>query len=163
VKGLPVFLRIGRNKSLWEDGSIDELLRKAFSTNGGPDLRLSIYLVQPQELDQARAEHLVSLTGPPVSPGALDFDLTNLGPLDSTPGATLFAFTQRAHAEVRLDDEMALRELIAVLLREPERRLPRNAKAVLDYMVDHQHDVEWAAALKQRPKWAEIVRKKSPA
>lgn len=65
---MTVTLRIGKNQSVWEDGSVDELLRLAFSTRTGEaDLQLSVYVVQPPQVDQARVEHLVSATLPLIT------------------------------------------------------------------------------------------------
>jgi hypothetical protein len=148
---------------VWEDGSVDELLQVAFSVDGKPDLALSVYVVTPPQFDRARAEHLISMTGPPVSAGAKELDLTGLGIATQSRGETLFAFTQGAHAEVRLNDEAELRELIQVVLREPSRRLSRDATTVLDYMVHHRLDPEWASALASKPKWAKFVAKRAMA
>lgn len=162
---MTVALRIGRNQSAWEDGTVEELLKLAFSTKTGePDLRLSVYLVEPAQLTQARVEHLVSETNPAITVTTADLNLVGLADPVRSPGATTFKFTRdEAHAELQLESEARLRELIARVKAEPDRRLLRDRETLMAYVLerDEAGDPEWRALLArpEKARWREVVEK----
>ena len=45
-------------------------------------------------------------------------------------------------------------------MNEPGRRINRDVKRVLEYILANADADEWAKALSQRPAWAEVVAKK---
>ena len=162
---MAVTLRIGKNQSAWEDGTVDELLKLAFcKKTGEPDLSLSVYLVEPSRIDQARVEHLASETLPLITITTSDLDLSDLAEPVPTPGRTAFKFTRdEAHAEFHLESEKQLREIIEKVKSEPSRRLRRDRDALMAYIVAREADgdPEWLALLArpEKAKWRELVDK----
>ena len=159
---MTVTLRIGRNGSAWEDGTVDELLQLAFSTpTGEPDLRLSVYVVEGAQVAQARVEHLVSQTGPAITATTADLDLSGLAEAVPSLGRTDFKFTRDAHAEFHLENEARLRQIIERVKNEPNRRLSRDREALMAYIIAREvaGDPEWLEVLARpdKVKWRELV------
>jgi len=159
-------LRIGRSKSIWEDGTVEELLRYAFSRKTGePDLKLSVYVVGESQATQAVAEHLVSETLPNFSVASPDLNLSDLATPIQSPGTTSFKFTRdEAHAEFHLASEEQLKEIIRRVKEEASRRLARDRERLWGYVIKcHKDgDPEWTEVLARpdKVKWREYLARK---
>jgi hypothetical protein len=95
----------------WEPAiSDDELLDTEFRDKSGqPDLRPSVYAIDPVDVVQAFAEHS-TMREPPSSTRGVDLGGTGR-PVAETPGETGFALTMEAHREIELvsrDDLLGL-------------------------------------------------------
>jgi len=152
-------------RTLWQDPEVstEMILRAAFSRRDDdrPDLKLSVYVIEVNQVDQARAEHLVSFTGSPPSWNSLDLDLQGLATCVRSDGETKFNFTRTAHAELHLADEPALRQLIEAVRTDHRRHIARNQAGVLDYILERQQsrDAQWVVVLAEKPKWTEALAK----
>ncbi|MCU0697853.1 MAG: hypothetical protein MUC96_15110 [Myxococcaceae bacterium] len=126
---------------------------------------MSVYEIESGQIEQARAEHLVSMLDSPASENHIDLDLKDLGALVKSPGSTRFQFTVQAHAELILADRESLLRLIEVVRASPHRRLHRQKGALQRYIVTRlaDDDPEWVSALTASPKWADFIRKKREA
>lgn len=153
-------LRVGRSRSIWEDGTDDEILRKEFpSKDGGVDLRPSVYRVEPDDAVRATAEHVLQRLGPPVAVGVLELNLECLAPLLSVRASGCFEFTNECHAELLVENQRYLRELIATIRRNRDRRIQRDRDAIMRYVAERLQvaDEEWVGFMESHPRWHDAV------
>jgi len=109
-----MLIRFARQRGLWELSSAAEILQAGFRDKAGdPDLRVSVYKIEPAHCVQAFAEHSAGAGLDPPR-GGCGVDLGGLPPRSEqiAPGETGFAFTQDAHREIPLNDADELLALI---------------------------------------------------
>jgi hypothetical protein len=156
-------LRLGRSRSIWEDGSIEELVRKEFTLRDGStvDLKPSVYLVEREEAVRATAEHVLQRLRPEIAPGTVELDLRDLAPVHPAPASGHFRFTNERHAELRPANDDELRALVAAVRAAPERRIARRRDEIMAWAADRLAalDEEWQALLEQRPEWRRALEK----
>jgi hypothetical protein len=149
-------LRIGRSRSIWEDGTTSEIAKKEFRGKGENtfDERPSVYLVDPAEIVRAVAEHVVQ-PKPSIQKHADELDLTGLGLVEPKVALRFFDFTNERHAEVVVDGQRAVLKLVEALQSEPSRRRRRSASAIESYVIDRlsANDPEWVSFMNSRPDW----------
>jgi hypothetical protein len=158
---MPLALRIGRSRSIWEDGSDEEIAKKEFRGKAEPfDVRPSVYVVEPDDILRAVAEHVVQ-PRPSIQKEADELDLMGLAPYEHSTGHRFFDFTNQRHAELVLDTQEAVLSLVRALRQSPARRRRRNLSAIEQFIIGqlHQNDLEWAAFMSSRQDWqAELKR-----
>lgn len=155
-------LRIGRSRSIWEDGTLEEILRLEFpSRDGGVDLRPSVYLVETHEVDRARSEHLVGRLGPPLPLAGVDLDLNGFVPPTPSRGTGDFEFTNSRHAELLLENADQLRDVARAVQAQEPRRLGRSLDSVMSYVASRLavDDPEWVQRMADAPKWKKVLSK----
>jgi hypothetical protein len=106
-------IRFARRLSSWESEiGDDDLLQTEFwdRNRGRPDLRPSVYEIEPAEVVRAFAEHATAFN-PPASTGGVDLGGTGRS-TEVTPGETGFSFTMKAHRELVLADKDDLLALV---------------------------------------------------
>ena len=106
-------IRFARRLSSWEsETGDDDLLQTEFwdRHRGQPDLRPSVYEIEPTDVVRAFAEHATAFN-PPASTGGVDLGGTGRS-MEATPGETGFSFTMDAHRELVLADRNDLLELV---------------------------------------------------
>jgi hypothetical protein len=147
---------VGRSRSVWEDGTDQEILRKEFPSNsGGVDLRPSVYTIEPDEAVRATAEHVLQRLGPPVPHGADELNLAGLFPLVQMRATGHFAFTNEHHAEMLLDREADLLAIVGSVRADPTRRQRRSRDTIMAY-VDGRiaaNDEEWVSLFAAKAQW----------
>jgi hypothetical protein len=145
-------IRFAKRLSSWEPAiSDDDLLDTEFRDRSGrPDLRPSVYAIDPADVVKAFAEHSTTRE-PPSSTGGVDLGGTGRSVAD-TLGETGFAFTMEAHREI----ELASRDDLLALVREvrgslAERTYPVTRDQVRAYVRARLAlgDQEWARAQAQ--------------
>ena len=106
-------IRFARRLSSWEaETGDDDLLQTEFldRNRGKPDLRPSVYEIEPSDVVRAFAEHATAFN-PPASTGGVDLGGTGRS-IEATPGETGFSFTMEAHRELVLADRDDLLALV---------------------------------------------------
>jgi len=143
-------IRFARRLSSWESeiGDDDFLQTEFWDRNRGqPDLRPSVYEIEPNEIVRAFAEHATAFH-PPGS--ALGVDLGGTGrPVDATPGDTGFSFTMKSHRELVLVDKEDLLTLVRQVRGSLVARTHRVSRSqIREYARDRLvgGDPEWERA-----------------
>lgn len=160
---MPSLLRVARRRVSWETvDDIDTLIKAEFRTpEGGPDLSLSVYEVNDEQLVQTFAEHSAGAGLDPPR-GGLGVDLASSRRVDATPGETGFDFTVAAHRELRFENEGDLRAFLqhAVIPSLDGRRREVSRGQLREFVQARRiaNDAEWMPFLEANPKWASFGR-----
>lgn len=152
-------IRFARRLASWEsDTDDDEFLQTEFwdKNRGQPDLRPSVYEIEPTRVVQAFAEHATAFQ-PPTSNLGVDLSGTQ-NPVEVTPGDTGFSFTMNAHRELVLAGKEDLLALVRKVRESLDVRTHRVSRAqVLEYAQSRlgAGDEEWQRARSEAdaPKW----------
>jgi hypothetical protein len=143
-------IRFARRLTSWESGTADnDLIQTEFwdRNRAQPDLRPSVYEIDPGEVVQAFAEHATAFE-PPSSAGGIDVGGTAHF-VEATPGETGFSFTTNAHREVILEDRDDLLSLVRHVRGSLGRRVHQVSRAEVHEYVRTRlstEDVEWQRA-----------------
>jgi len=158
-----LLVRFARRLANWEEElPVEELQKREFKArNGGPDLRPSVYELDPAQTHRVRAyaEHAVGLD-PPAT--ALGLDLTEpQRPIDPTAGSPRFQFIRERHREIVLEDAGALHAFIReILVNLGERKHQVTRQEVVAYVRERLQaaDEEWTLAAGERDAKAWLVK-----
>jgi acetylornithine deacetylase/succinyl-diaminopimelate desuccinylase-like protein len=143
-------IRFARRLSSWEsETGDDDLLQTEFwdRNRGQPDLRPSVYEIEPTDVVRAFAEHATAFN-PPASSGGVDLGDTGRS-VNVTPGQTGFSFTMKAHRELVLADRDDLLALVRHVRGSLDARTHRVSRAqVREYARTRLlvEDEEWERA-----------------
>lgn len=143
-------VRFAKRLSSWEPAtSDDDLIQTEFwrKDRGGPDLRPSVYEIDPSAIVQAFAEHATAFE-PPSRGFGVDLGGTN-HTVEVTPGDTGFEFTMAAHREMVVkhrDDLLGLVHEVRSSLAE--RAHPVTKSEIVAYAQTRlaAEDEEWERA-----------------
>lgn len=111
-------LRFARRRTAWESPSAEYVRDIEFrDREGNPDLRPSMYLVEPGDIIRCYAEHAAAIpVDPPRSALVVFSEACADERVHEEPGSEKFAFIRGRHREVHVVDEAALTAFVACLL-----------------------------------------------